>query len=445
MNIAMIGTGYVGLVSGTCFAEMGNHVICVDADSAKVESMSQGKSPIHELGLEDLMRRNLAEGRLLFTTSIEATVDTADVFFIAVGTNPVEDGSADLSQVEAVARDLGRFLQRRALVINKSTVPVGTGELVESIISEELEKRSANIDFEVASNPEFLKEGVAVEDFMRPDRVIVGTDSEWAREVMHELYRSFSYKTDRILFMGRRDAEMAKYAANAMLATRISFMNEIANLCERLEVDVEQVRLGIGSDPRIGYSFIYPGVGYGGSCFPKDVRALVHMAESAGFEPLVLPAVQERNARQKHRLNERVQERFGDDLSGLRFGVWGLSFKPGTDDMRGAPSLVVIQYLLEHGAEVVAYDPCAIDAAKKLLPHAVQESGQLRFAGQPYQACEQVDALLLVTEWKPFRHPDFQHMSQLMRQQVIFDGRNQYEPEQMREYGFEYIGIGRRA
>jgi UDPglucose 6-dehydrogenase len=445
MEIAVVGTGYVGLVTGTCFAEMGNTVICVDKDAAKVERMRRGESPIYEVGLADMMQRNIAEDRLSFTTSLQDAAVSSDIFFIAVGTNPAPDGSADLKHVEAVARELGQCISRRAIIVNKSTVPVGTGEKVESIIRAELDKRGADIEFEVVSNPEFLKEGVAVQDFMTPDRVIVGTDSEWARDVMHELYCSFTHKTDRVLFMGRRDAEMAKYAANAMLATKISFMNEIANLCERLDVDVEQVRHGIGSDPRIGYSFIYPGIGYGGSCFPKDVKALVHMAGEVGFDAAVLRSVEQRNNQQKQRLNERITEHFGNDLSGMRFGLWGLAFKPGTDDMREAPSKVILEYLIEHGATVVAYDPKAMDAARRELPREWQESGKLEFADHQYDACHDVDALILATEWKPFRHPDFDAMKKKMKQPVVFDGRNQYDPEQLTKLGFSYIGIGRQA
>ncbi|HEX6928636.1 MAG TPA: UDP-glucose/GDP-mannose dehydrogenase family protein [Gammaproteobacteria bacterium] len=444
MNIAVVGTGYVGLVTGACFAEMGNTVTCVDRDADKVARMRAGECPIYELGLPEIMQANIKEDRLKFTTSLAEAAETCDVFFIAVGTNAAEDGSSDLSHVMAVARELGETIQRRAVIIDKSTVPVGTGEKVEAIVREALAKRGADIDFEVVSNPEFLKEGSAVQDFMRPDRVIVGTDSEWAREIMHDLYRSFTYQTDRVLFMSRRAAEMCKYAANAMLATKISFMNEIANLCEHMDVDVETVRIGIGSDPRIGYSFIYAGCGYGGSCFPKDVKALIHAAKEHGVDPKVLRAVHERNDQQKRRLNERITERFGDDLSGKVFGLWGLAFKPGTDDVREATSRVLLRHLLEGGARVIAYDPEAMDAARAEFPREWFEDGRLSLADHQYDACRDVDALVLVTEWKPFRHPDFAAMKKMMKQPLIFDGRNQYEPAQMTRLGFDYIGIGRR-
>lgn len=444
MKVAVIGTGYVGLVTGACFAEMGNTVICVDKDAAKVERMRAGESPIYELGLQEIMQANIAEDRLKFTTSLAEAAECCDIFFIAVGTNAAADGSSDLSHVMAVAKELGDVLQRKAVVVDKSTVPVGTGEKVETIILDGLKKRGLDFGVEVVSNPEFLKEGTAVQDFMRPDRVIVGTESEWAREIMHDLYRSFTHQTDRVLFMGRRDAEMTKYAANAMLATKISFMNEIANLCERLDVDVETVRLGIGSDPRIGYSFIYAGCGYGGSCFPKDVRALIHAAHEIGFEPKLLNAVHERNTLQKHRLNERVAETFGEDLSGKVFGLWGLAFKPGTDDIREAPSRVVLEYLLARGARVIAYDPEAMGAARREFPAEWFEDDRLTLADHQYDACRDIDALILVTEWKPFRHPDFAAMKKMMKQPLIFDGRNQYDPKQMTRLGFDYVGIGRR-
>jgi len=444
MKIAVVGTGYVGLVTGACFAEMGNDVICVDKDAVKVERMRAGECPIYELGLPEMLPRNISEGRLRFTTDLSEAAQEADVFFIAVGTNPAADGSADLSAVMAVARELGETIQRPAVIVDKSTVPVGTGEKVEATVREALDKRGESIKFEVISNPEFLKEGAAVQDFMKPDRVIIGTDSEWARGVMGELYAPFTHKSDRILYMGRRDAEMTKYAANAMLATKISFMNEIASLSEKLGVDVEQVRHGIGSDPRIGYSFIYPGCGYGGSCFPKDVKALIHTARENDFDPAILEAVERRNAEQKKRINEKLEARFGKDLAGHRFGLWGLAFKPGTDDMREAPSKVVLEFLMNKGATVLAHDPEAMEAARRELPAEWLDSGRLMLVPHQYEAADQVDALILVTEWKPFRQPDFEKLKSGMRQPVIFDGRNQYDPQQMTRLGFEYFGIGRQ-
>jgi UDPglucose 6-dehydrogenase len=424
---------------------MGHHVTCVDIDARKVECLRQGEIPIYEPGLKPIVLRNAEEGRLTFTTSIAQALATAQVVFIAVGTPPGEDGSADLSHVLAVARSIGTHLDDYRVVVTKSTVPVGTADQVRTAIDEELGRRCVQREFDVASNPEFLKEGAAVEDFMKPDRIVVGADSVRARELMRELYKDFSRNHDRILFMGVRDAEMTKYVSNAMLATKISFMNEIANLCDRLGVDVENVRLGIGSDSRIGYSFIYPGCGYGGSCFPKDVRALIHAANQNDYLPMILQAVHERNEAQKHVLFSKVVEHFGADLSGLTFGLWGLSFKPGTDDMREAPAVVLLHELIGAGARVRAYDPEAMEAARQELPRAWFERGLLTLARHQYEALDGVDALALVTEWKPFRHPDFRAMKELMKQPVIFDGRNQYEPKSLTREGFVYIGIGRRA
>ena len=443
MNISVIGTGYVGLVTGTCFAEMGNRVICVDTDAAKIADLHAGKIPIFEPGLESLVQSNYREGRLLFTTSLAEAMSQSNIYFIAVGTPPGEDGSADLQYVLAVAREIGRHLKEYAVVVDKSTVPVGTAEKVRAAIVEELTLRGVDVPFDVVSNPEFLKEGAAVEDFMRPDRIIIGSDSDRAREMLRLLYADFSRNHDRILFMGIRDAEMTKYAANAMLATKISFMNEIAGICDRLDVDVEKVRLGIGSDSRIGFSFIYPGCGYGGSCFPKDVKALIRMAEDSEVEPLVLNSVHHRNERQKHVVFSKIVERFGDDLSGMTFGLWGLAFKPGTDDMREAPSVVLLQELIRAGARVKAYDPEAAESARRELPPVWFETGRLTLTRHQYEALEQVDALALVTEWKPFRHPDFRAMKQMMKGAVIFDGRNQYDPRMVGSEGFEYYGIGR--
>lgn len=443
MNLTVIGTGYVGLVTGACFAEMGNNVTCVDVDQGKIERLKQGILPIYEPGLDAIVIGNSKTGRLHFTTSLPEAMRETSVFFIAVGTPPGEDGSADLQYVLAVAREIGQNLTGYAVVVDKSTVPVGTGDKVRATIQTVLDQRGVKIPFDVVSNPEFLKEGAAVEDFMRPDRIVVGTNSERARGVMQDLYAPFNRSHERTLYMGVREAEMTKYAANAMLATKISFMNEIANLCEHLGVDIESVRTGIGSDSRIGYSFIYPGCGYGGSCFPKDVKALIHMAEQQEFVPKVLLAVEERNDAQKQLLFQKISRRFGTDLSGQTFGLWGLAFKPGTDDMREAPAIVLLHELIGAGARVVAHDPVAMPTARRELPAAWFASGQLRLADDQYEAIEGVDALALVTEWKPFRHPDFGRMRTLMRNPVIFDGRNQYDPKAMTETGFEYHGVGR--
>jgi len=443
MNVSIIGTGYVGLVTGACFAEMGNSVICVDNDAAKVRDLKSGSLPIHEPGLDALVASNCREGRLRFTTSLAEAVADSSIYFIAVGTPPNEDGSADLSHVLEVARELGRLIIGYCTIVDKSTVPVGTADKVEATIRAELEGRGAEADLDVVSNPEFLKEGDAVNDFMRPDRVIVGTGSERAAELMRRLYAPFTRNHERMLVMGVRDAEMTKYAANSMLANRISFMNEIANLCERAGVDVENVRKGIGSDSRIGYSFIYPGCGYGGSCFPKDVRALVHTARGYGMEPMILNAVEARNEAQKQRLFEKITARFGAKLEGLIFAIWGLAFKPGTDDMREAPSVVLLQQLVGAGANVKAYDPAAIEAAHRALPAQWFEKGQVTLAEHQYDALDDAVALALVTEWKPFRYPDFGVVKKRMKQPVIFDGRNLYDPVELRGLGFEYFGIGR--
>ena len=443
MKLTVIGTGYVGLVSGACFAEMGNSVTCVDTDEKKINGLKKGVVPIYEPGLEDIVVSNIKGGRLHFSTSIKDPAADSNIFLIAVGTPPNEDGSADLRHVLEVARDIGRHISRYSVIVNKSTVPVGTADRVRAAIQQELKQRSLDIPFDVVSNPEFLKEGGAVEDFMRPDRVIVGTDSKRARKIMHDLYMPFMRTHERLLFMGVKEAEMTKYTANAMLATKISFMNEIASLCDRMGVDVESVRQGIGSDSRIGYSFIYPGSGYGGSCFPKDIKALIRMSYEHGIDPLVLQAVEARNESQKHVLFEKITKRFGEDLKNLTFGLWGLAFKPGTDDMREAPSVTLLEKLINAGARVRAYDPAAMPAAKCELPASWFKTGRLELVEGQYDALEGADAMILVTEWKPFRHPDFALMKKLMKKPVIFDGRNQYEPAQMREAGFEYKGIGR--
>ncbi len=444
MNITVIGTGYVGLVTGTCFAEMGHRVFSVDINADKIAKLNEGILPIYEPGLDGMVHSNVAEGRLSFTTSLEEAAENSNVFFIAVGTPPAEDGSADLLQVLAVARDLGRYMRSPYnVVVDKSTVPVGTADRVRSVVAESLGSRSRAIAFDVVSNPEFLKEGKAIEDFMGPDRIVIGSDSPRATDVMRELYAHFTRNHDRMIFMGVRDAEMTKYAANAMLATKISFMNEIANLCERVGVDVGNVRLGIGADSRIGYHFIYPGCGYGGSCFPKDVKALIHMADRAGQPAQLLNAVDACNDRQKHRLFEKIVARYGSELDGKTFALWGLAFKPGTDDVREAPSLVLVEALLKAGAKVKAYDPVANEAAAEAMQRAGLEPTAVSFAEHQYDALKGAEALVLMTEWKPFRNPDFGAMERLMTGRAIFDGRNQYDPRAVQDLGFEYYGIGR--
>jgi UDPglucose 6-dehydrogenase len=444
MSICVVGTGYVGLVTGACFAEMGNTVICVDSDEIKVESLKEGRIPIHEPGLDEIVARNLGERRLSFTSSVEPAARSSDVFFIAVGTPPNEDGSADLKHVLEVAKALGPYLSRYSVIVMKSTVPVGTAGKVKTAITEAL-AGDTRVEFDVVSNPEFLKEGDAVEDFMRPERIIIGSDSPRAIERLRELYAPFTRNHERIIVMGIRDAEMTKYIANAMLAAKISFMNEVANLCELLDVDVENVRVGIGSDSRIGFSFIYAGCGYGGSCFPKDVKALIHTAESMQYEPWMIRSIEARNEAQKRRVFEKIVGRFGPDLSGLTFGVWGLAFKPGTDDMREAPSLVLLRELVASGARVRAHDPVANEAARQVFPRDWFSDRHLELFEHQYDALKEADAMVLVTEWKPYRQPDLPLMKRLMKQPVIFDGRNQYNPSQLRTEGFEYFGIGRGA
>jgi UDPglucose 6-dehydrogenase len=443
MNIGIIGSGYVGLVTGACFAEMGNAVVCVDKDAGKIARLQAGEVPIHEPGLDALIANNVREGRLKFTLSLAEVVAATDIYFIAVGTPADEDGSADLRHILEVASELGRVIDRRCTIVDKSTVPVGTAEKVRDTIRRELRLRGIDTEYGVVSNPEFLKEGDAVADFMRPDRVIIGTDNESSVELMRKLYAPFTRSHDRMLVMGVRDAEMTKYAANAMLATRISFMNEIASLCERVGVDVENVRKGIGSDGRIGYSFIYAGCGYGGSCFPKDVRALVHTAGEHGVDPMILKAVEARNEAQKRHLFERIVARFGSDLRGLTFALWGLAFKPGTDDVREAPSIVLLDQLIAAGVKVKAYDPIAMDVARRTLPEQWFSDGQLTLTEHQYDALDGAEALVLVTEWKPFRYPDFAVAKKRMRQPVIFDGRNLYDPAELKGLGFDYCGIGR--
>ncbi len=445
MRIAVIGTGYVGLVTGACFAEMGNHVVCVDKDERKLGRLEAGEVPFFEPGLEQLVEAGTRAELLHFTSDVGQAIERAEFIFIAVGTPAGEDGSADLSHVLAVAKDIGRHLNRYAVVIDKSTVPVGTGDKVRTAIQEQLEARGAELEFDVVSNPEFLKEGAAVADFRRPDRIVIGVESDKARRLMTKLYEPFVRNHDRIFVMGVRDAEMTKYAANAMLATRISFINEIANLCDRLGADVENVRKGIGSDSRIGYSFLYAGSGYGGSCFPKDVKALINTAKECGFEPTLLEATEQRNEWQKRVLFDKIAAHFNGDLAGKHFGLWGLAFKPNTDDVREATSLVLIRQLVEAGATVAAYDPVALDTAREALDPNWLESGQVQLINYQYDALKEADAMVLVTEWKRFRQPDFEAIKELLNQPLIFDGRNQYDPQLMQDYGISYYGIGRQG
>ncbi|SLM30042.1 UDP-glucose 6-dehydrogenase [Desulfamplus magnetovallimortis] len=443
MNITIVGTGYVGLVTGACFSEMGSHVTCVDVDKTKIENLKNGILPIYEPGLENLVIQNCKEGLLHFTTDLAEASQSSNIFFIAVGTPPGEDGSADLKYVLGVASEIGQNIDKYSVIVDKSTVPVGTADKVRATIQKELEIRGKDVEFDVVSNPEFLKEGAAVEDFLKPDRIVVGADSQKAAKIMQRLYAPFSRNRDKLIFMNVRDAEMTKYTANAMLATKISFMNEIANICEYLGVDVENVRKGIGSDRRIGYSFIYPGCGYGGSCFPKDVKALIRTSRDTGFEPELLASVEKRNMIQKKAMIEKVVRRFGTNLSGMTFAIWGLSFKPGTDDMREAPSVVVINSLIEMGATIHAYDPVAMEQARKEFPENLFSTKKIELFNSPYDALDNCDAMILVTEWKAFRQLRFSIMVEKMKQKVIFDGRNLYDPEEARENGFEYHGVGR--
>lgn len=439
MKITVIGTGYVGLVTGACLSEMGNHVVCLDLDARRIASLNQGQLPIHEPGLLDVVLRNARSGRLEFTTDTDHAVAHGLLQFIAVGTPPSEDGSADLQHVLAAAHSIAERMAGYKLIVNKSTVPVGTADRVRDTVAGVLAKRGLAADFAVVSNPEFLKEGSAVQDFMRPDRVIVGSEDHRATELMRAVYAPFMRNRDRLVVMDVRSAEFTKYAANAMLATRISFMNELALLAEKLGADIENVRTGIGMDPRIGTHFLYAGTGYGGSCFPKDVRALIKTAQDAGQAFHILPAVQAVNERQKQVLVDKITTRFGPALAGRRFALWGLSFKPGTDDMREAPSLAIIERLLALGAEVVAYDPQAMDQARQALgPRA-----GLSFAEQADAALTGADALVIATEWKEFRSPDFAHLAATLCERVVFDGRNLFEPAELQAAGLEYHAIGR--
>ena len=446
MKIAVIGTGYVGLVTGTCFAEMGNTVTCVDIDQKKVEDLQNGILPIYEPGLEALVSSNYGNKTLKFTTNIAEALEKSVIAFVAVGTPMGDDGSADLQYVLAVASSIGMHMQHHVTIVDKSTVPVGTADKVRAAVQIELDKRDSNLTFDVVSNPEFLKEGAAIDDFMKPDRVVVGADNDTAMDVMKDLYKPFTFNHDRFIGMDIRSAEMTKYAANSMLATKISFINEISNICERIGADVNKVRLGIGSDSRIGYQFIYPGCGYGGSCFPKDVNALVRTAAEYGYETKLIKAVEEVNQAQKYVLIEKIKNHFlvdgRTDLKGLTFGVWGLSFKPGTDDMREAPATTLIQEITKMGAKVKAYDPKAIEEARDCY---LKGNESVEYVERSkYDALDDADAMVLVTEWKEFRSPDFDEVMTRLKQPIIFDGRNQYDAERKKKLGFTYYQIGVR-
>jgi len=441
MNVTVVGTGYVGLVTGACLADAGNTVFCLDVDERKIRLLKQGKIPIFEPGLEAIVQRNEEAGRLSFSTDVAASVAHGELQILAVGTPPGEDGSADLQYVVAAARSIGRHMQGYKVVATKSTVPVGTADKVRSAVAEELSRRKANIDFSVVSNPEFLKEGAAVEDFMRPDRVIVGAEDERAIAMLRQLYAPFQRNHERIIMMSVRSAELTKYAANSMLATRISFMNEIANLAEALGADVEEVRRGIGSDPRIGYQFLYPGAGFGGSCFPKDVKALQRSAVEAGRPLRLLEAVEHVNEAQKHVLTSKIKRKFGENLAGKRFALWGLAFKANTDDMREASSLTLIGDLTEAGAAVRAYDPAAAHEAKKIYA----DRSNVEIVASAAAALEGADALVVITEWQEFRSPDFAGIKAKLKTPAIFDGRNLYDPKVLKSLGFEYYAIGRRT
>ncbi len=439
MRITIIGTGYVGLVTGACFAEMGNKVICVDKDSKKVKGLKKGMIPIFEPGLKPMVIESHEKGVLSFTTSLQEAINASEIVFIAVGTPQDEDGSADLTHVITVAKEIGQQMNHSLIVVDKSTVPVGTAEKVRTTIQDELDKRDLAIDFDVVSNPEFLKEGSAVKDFMQPDRVVIGSENENSANTLKSLYRPFTINHERFIHMDIKSAEMTKYAANAFLATKISFMNEISNICEGVGADVNMVRIGIGSDNRIGYKFIYPGCGYGGSCFPKDIKALAKTADDFGYNANILNAVEKVNAEQKKVIVSKITRKFGADLSGKSFAVWGLSFKPGTDDMREAASIVIINSLIEKGAKIKAYDPKAMQEAQT---HYFKNQQNISYCENKYEALDSSDALVLITEWKEFRSPDFKRMSTLLKQRIIFDGRNQYDKAMLKKYGYEYYQIG---
>ncbi len=442
MNLTVIGTGYVGLVSGTCFAEMGNIVTCIDIDAKKIENLKNGIIPIYEPGLEGMVKRNIENKTLHFETDLGNSLKKCDIAFIAVGTPMGEDGSADLQFVLQVAKSIGQEMQERLIVVDKSTVPVGTGDLVRETISEELAKRNKQIEFHVVSNPEFLKEGDAISDFMKPDRVVIGVDNDFAQKQMSALYSPFFRTQDRLITMDIRSAEMTKYVANAMLATKISFMNEIANICELVGADVNKVRIGIGSDSRIGYSFIYPGSGYGGSCFPKDVKALKKTAEEHGYRAKLIDAVEQVNDNQKFVIANKVIDRFGENLTEKTFAVWGLAFKPETDDMREAPAIYVIKELVKRGAKIKAYDPKAIDEAKHFY---LKDVGGITYCNSKYETLKGADAMILLTEWKEFRSPDFEELKTQLKQPLIFDGRNQYNYSYLKNMGIEYHQIGKKT
>ena len=440
MKITVIGTGYVGLVGAACLAEVGNHVLGLDVNPEKIRILKEGGIPIHEPGLLEIVRRNVENGRLSFTTDIEEAVHFGEVQFIAVGTPPDEDGSADLQYVTEAARNIGRFMTDEKVIVDKSTVPIGTGDKVKAAVAEELEKRNVDIHYSVVSNPEFLKEGAAVEDFMRPDRIVIGTEDAKAIEVMKQVYAPFQRNHERLVVTNLRSAELIKYAANSMLATRISFMNELANLAEIVGADIEMVRQGIGSDPRIGYHFLYPGCGYGGSCFPKDVKALIKTAQDvAGFDLKLLKAVEEVNDLQKYVLPKKIKKQFGDNLKGKHFALWGLAFKPNTDDMREASSRVLISELIKAGASITAYDPVAMDEAKRIF----KDEKSLSFVDTQEETLKNADALIIVTEWTEFRSPDFALIKSSLKTPMIFDGRNLYDPKAVRALGFNYYPVGR--
>ncbi len=440
MKITVVGTGYVGLVAAACLAEVGNHVLGLDVNAEKIRILKEGGIPIHEPGLLEIVRRNIENGRLSFTTNVEEAVGFGEVQFIAVGTPPDEDGSADLQYVTEAARNIGRFMNSAKVIVDKSTVPIGTGDMVKAAVAEELKKRNVDIHYSVVSNPEFLKEGAAVEDFMRPDRIIIGTEDPKAIEVMKQVYAPFQRNRERLVVTNLRSAELIKYAANSMLATRISFMNELANLAEIVGADIEMVRQGIGSDPRIGYHFLYPGCGYGGSCFPKDVKALIKTAKDvAGFDLKLLKAVEEVNDLQKFVLPKKIKKQFGDNLKGKHFALWGLAFKPNTDDMREASSRVLINELIKAGASITAYDPVAMDEGKRIF----KGEKHLTFADTQDEALKNADALIIVTEWTEFRSPDFALIKSSLKSPMIFDGRNLYDPKAVRALGFNYYPIGR--
>lgn len=443
LDITVVGTNYVGLVSAACFAEMGNRVICLDSDASRITQLTQGSTPLYEPGLDTILNDNIQAGRLSFSTEIQDSNSECGIYYIAVNTPSARDGSADLTELWTSVDQISTHIQQDSLIITASTVPVGTSEMIKQKLEEKIAARKVSASINIVANPQFLKEGSAVEDFNRPDRIIIGLENDKARRIMTDLYKPFSRSFDKLMFMGIRDAELTKYAANAMLATKISFMNEMANLAERLNVDIEHVRTGIGADNRIGYSYIYPGCGYGGSFFPNDVKTLINMGAEQGYQANILAAIDDRNERQKQRLFEKLNDQFNSDLKGKTIAIWGLAFKPGTDDLRQAPALVLINALLKAGAKIRAYDPIAMDSARKTIPDGHFNDNQIVLVDHQYDALKDADAMVLVTEWKPFRQPDFNAMKRLMKKLVIIDGRNQYDPETVRAEGFEYSGIGR--